>query len=202
MRFLLPVTVFITVAAHAAGLDTDIVEFQADRRDLSNSPAVSWSPGARGREDALLTAWENRLAALDYDSLDATARIDWHLLHTSLQERRDELLLQGTRFQEIQRLLAFSQPLLELTAALAGRQLAEPRKSAEILSRAGAGWTVPQRDLSPDSLAQMLGVILSDPADMARRAAAAHALAVPDATRKLADMVEALAQTSGRRDAS
>ena len=139
MRFILPVTAILTVISHAAGLDAVIGEFQADRRDLSNSPAVSWSSAARGREDALLSAWETRLTTLDYDSLDATARIDWHLLHTSLQERRDDLHLEDARFQEIQPLLAFSQPLLDLTAALAGRQLADPQKSAEVLARAVTG---------------------------------------------------------------
>ena len=70
--------------------------------------------------------------------------------------------------------------------------------NAEILSRAGAGWTIAQRDLSPESLAQMLIGIFSAPADLADRAAAAHALAVPDAAQKLADMVEDLAQFGGR----
>ena len=46
------------------------------------------------------------------------------------------------------------------------------------------------RDLSPDTLAQMLTEIFAAPADLAGRAAAAHALAMPDAAQKLADMVE------------
>jgi UDP-N-acetylglucosamine--N-acetylmuramyl-(pentapeptide) pyrophosphoryl-undecaprenol N-acetylglucosamine transferase len=70
--------------------------------------------------------------------------------------------------------------------------------NAEILSRAGAGWTVAQSSLSPESMAQMLIQILSAPADLAHRAQASHALAVPDAAQKLADMVEDLAQF-GRR---
>ena len=66
--------------------------------------------------------------------------------------------------------------------------------NAEILSEAGAAWLAPQRDLSPDSLAQMLTKIFANPADLADRAAAAHALAVPDAAGKLADMVDRLTQ--------
>lgn len=65
--------------------------------------------------------------------------------------------------------------------------------NAEILSRAGAGWTVAQRDLTPDMLAGMLNEILSAPGDLAKRAAAAHALAVPNAAERLADLVETLA---------
>jgi UDP-N-acetylglucosamine--N-acetylmuramyl-(pentapeptide) pyrophosphoryl-undecaprenol N-acetylglucosamine transferase len=64
--------------------------------------------------------------------------------------------------------------------------------NAEILSRAGAGWTVAQSQLSPESMAQMLTEILSAPADLAHRAQAAHRLAVPDAAQRLADMVEGL----------
>ncbi len=68
--------------------------------------------------------------------------------------------------------------------------------NAEILSRAGAGRTVAPRDLSADSLARMLGEIFAAPADLAARAANAHALAISGATQKLADMVERLDQRS------
>jgi UDP-N-acetylglucosamine--N-acetylmuramyl-(pentapeptide) pyrophosphoryl-undecaprenol N-acetylglucosamine transferase len=68
--------------------------------------------------------------------------------------------------------------------------------NAEILSRADAGWTVAQSHLTPDSLAQMLTRIFSSPDDLARRAAAAHALATPDAAEKLADMVDNLARAA------
>ncbi len=68
--------------------------------------------------------------------------------------------------------------------------------NAEILSRAGAGWMVAQRDLSADALARMLTENFSQPADLAARAAHAHALAVPGAAQKLADMVDGLADGS------
>ena len=65
--------------------------------------------------------------------------------------------------------------------------------NAEILSKAGAGWLAPQRDLTPDSLARMLTSAFSHPADLAARAVAAHALATPDAAARLADAVERIA---------
>lgn len=68
--------------------------------------------------------------------------------------------------------------------------------NAQILSRAGAGWIVAQSEMSADSLARMLIGIFAQPDDLAHRAAAAHALAVPDATEKLADMVDSLARNS------
>jgi UDP-N-acetylglucosamine--N-acetylmuramyl-(pentapeptide) pyrophosphoryl-undecaprenol N-acetylglucosamine transferase len=74
--------------------------------------------------------------------------------------------------------------------------------NAEILSKADAGWCVPQQTLTPDSLAQMLGQIFADPLDLAQRASRAHALAVPNAASKLADVVEDLAHSSVRREAA
>jgi UDP-N-acetylglucosamine--N-acetylmuramyl-(pentapeptide) pyrophosphoryl-undecaprenol N-acetylglucosamine transferase len=61
---------------------------------------------------------------------------------------------------------------------------------------AGAGWCVAQNDLTPQLLAQMLTAAFSAPADLARRAAAAHALAKPDAASRLADVVEKLARAA------
>ena len=65
--------------------------------------------------------------------------------------------------------------------------------NADILAQADAGWRVAQADLTPDSLAQMLMKIFAEPRDLARRAACAHALAVPQAAERLADVVERLA---------
>ncbi len=72
--------------------------------------------------------------------------------------------------------------------------------NAEILSRGNAGWTVRQRDLSPDSLARMLSQIFNDPIGLARRAANAQRLATPDAAVRLADVVEQLAAPSLRKE--
>ena len=51
-----------------------------------------------------------------------------------------------------------------------------------------------QAELTPDVLAQMLVRIFAEPRDLARRAACAHAIAVPQAAEKLADVVENLAE--------
>jgi UDP-N-acetylglucosamine--N-acetylmuramyl-(pentapeptide) pyrophosphoryl-undecaprenol N-acetylglucosamine transferase len=87
-------------------------------------------------------------------------------------------------------LMAIGRPaiLVPLPGALDDNQT----PNAEILSRAGAGWTVRQRDLTPDNLAQMLAAIFGDPIGLARRAASAQRLATPHAARNLADMVERL----------
>src|SRR5262249_54900015 len=87
-------------------------------------------------------------------------------------------------------LMAIGRPaiLVPLPGALDDNQT----PNADILAGADAGWRVKQSDLTPDSLAQMLAKIFADPAALARRAAAAHALAVPQAAEKLADVVDDL----------
>lgn len=87
-------------------------------------------------------------------------------------------------------LMAIGRPaiLVPLPGALDDNQT----PNAEILSRADAGWCVPQADLTPDSLAQMLMTIFADPLGLSARAAAAHALATPHAAERLADVVDNL----------
>ena len=97
-------------------------------------------------------------------------------------------------------LMAIGRPaiLVPLPGALDDNQT----PNAEILSKADAGWCVPQRLLTPDHLAQMLGGIFADPLGLARTAARAHALATPNAAGKLADVVDQLAFSSDRKEAA
>jgi UDP-N-acetylglucosamine--N-acetylmuramyl-(pentapeptide) pyrophosphoryl-undecaprenol N-acetylglucosamine transferase len=64
--------------------------------------------------------------------------------------------------------------------------------NADALVAAGGGWRVKQKELTPKKLAIMLEAAFANPADLARRAAAALTLGKPDATQRLADLVESL----------
>jgi UDP-N-acetylglucosamine--N-acetylmuramyl-(pentapeptide) pyrophosphoryl-undecaprenol N-acetylglucosamine transferase len=64
--------------------------------------------------------------------------------------------------------------------------------NATVMERAGAAWAVRQEKLDAIKLAQLLQDIFANPAELARRAAAAHALGRPDAALRLADLVETL----------
>lgn len=64
--------------------------------------------------------------------------------------------------------------------------------NADALVTAGSAWRVAQRDLTPKLLADLLSSAFNAPDDLARRAAAARTLARPDATARLADVVEKL----------
>ncbi|MGA7675227.1 MAG: undecaprenyldiphospho-muramoylpentapeptide beta-N-acetylglucosaminyltransferase [Rhizomicrobium sp.] len=64
--------------------------------------------------------------------------------------------------------------------------------NADALANVGGGWRVAQKDLTPQKLAGMIETAFADPAALAKCAAAALALAKPDATLRLADLVEKL----------
>jgi UDP-N-acetylglucosamine--N-acetylmuramyl-(pentapeptide) pyrophosphoryl-undecaprenol N-acetylglucosamine transferase len=91
-------------------------------------------------------------------------------------------------------LMAIGRPaiLVPLPGALDDNQ----SPNADLLAKAEAGWRVAQPDLSANMLAQMLIKIFADPSSLARRAALAHSMATPNAARKLADVVEQLAEAA------
>jgi UDP-N-acetylglucosamine--N-acetylmuramyl-(pentapeptide) pyrophosphoryl-undecaprenol N-acetylglucosamine transferase len=64
--------------------------------------------------------------------------------------------------------------------------------NADLFVQAGAGWHIAQSDLAPPLLAEILEKIFADSTSLAERATAARTLAIPDATRRLADVVESI----------
>jgi UDP-N-acetylglucosamine--N-acetylmuramyl-(pentapeptide) pyrophosphoryl-undecaprenol N-acetylglucosamine transferase len=124
---------------------------------------------------------------------NAEIKADLQSFFSDLPRRMAEshLVIARSGAGTVAELMAIGRPaiLVPLPGALDDNQT----PNADILARAEAGWRVAQADLTPDSLAQMLMKIFSDPRDLARRAACAHAIAVPQAAEKLADVVESLA---------
>jgi UDP-N-acetylglucosamine--N-acetylmuramyl-(pentapeptide) pyrophosphoryl-undecaprenol N-acetylglucosamine transferase len=64
--------------------------------------------------------------------------------------------------------------------------------NADALVAVGGGWRVKQKELTPAKLAAMLEAAFADPQGLAKRAAASLTLGKPDATQRLADLVEKL----------
>jgi UDP-N-acetylglucosamine--N-acetylmuramyl-(pentapeptide) pyrophosphoryl-undecaprenol N-acetylglucosamine transferase len=91
-------------------------------------------------------------------------------------------------------LMAIGRPaiLVPLPSAMDDHQ----SDNAALLSRADAGWAMPQKSLDAEALARILLPLLRNPAELAARAEAAHKLAIPHAAENLADMVEQLAKKS------
>ena len=63
-------------------------------------------------------------------------------------------------------------------------------QNAKLLADAGAAEVIGEDDLTVESLAEALGRLLGHPAALARMAAAARSVAVPDGAERLADVVE------------
>ncbi|MEP7240059.1 MAG: undecaprenyldiphospho-muramoylpentapeptide beta-N-acetylglucosaminyltransferase [Devosia sp.] len=69
----------------------------------------------------------------------------------------------------------------------------DQKNNAQVIEAAGGGWIAEQATLSPPSLATRLAGVFADPAALRAAAAAAKALAQPQAVEKLADLTESLA---------
>ncbi|HVV27610.1 MAG TPA: undecaprenyldiphospho-muramoylpentapeptide beta-N-acetylglucosaminyltransferase [Rhizomicrobium sp.] len=125
---------------------------------------------------------------------NAEIRADLATFFPDLPKRMAEthLVIARSGAGTVAELMAIGRPaiLVPLPGALDDNQT----PNADILARGGGGWRVAQRDLAPDTLAQMLMRIFADPLALARRAAAAHRLATPHAAEKLADVVDGLAR--------
>ncbi|MBS0295644.1 MAG: undecaprenyldiphospho-muramoylpentapeptide beta-N-acetylglucosaminyltransferase [Proteobacteria bacterium] len=65
--------------------------------------------------------------------------------------------------------------------------------NAKLLSDVGAAEVLPEDEVSVDALANLLQRLLSDPEGLARRAAAARGVGMPDGAERLADLVEKVA---------
>ncbi|HQT66763.1 MAG: undecaprenyldiphospho-muramoylpentapeptide beta-N-acetylglucosaminyltransferase [Rhodospirillales bacterium 20-60-12] len=64
------------------------------------------------------------------------------------------------------------------------------RANADALVAAGGGWRLDQAGLSAETLARQIEICLSDPEDLVQRAQAAQRFGRPDATEKLAALVQ------------
>ncbi|WP_240229892.1 undecaprenyldiphospho-muramoylpentapeptide beta-N-acetylglucosaminyltransferase [Devosia lacusdianchii] len=69
---------------------------------------------------------------------------------------------------------------------------ADQKNNALFFESAGAGWVAEQATLSPQSLGTRLTILLTDPATLAKAAAAARSLGQPRAVERLADIAEML----------
>jgi UDP-N-acetylglucosamine--N-acetylmuramyl-(pentapeptide) pyrophosphoryl-undecaprenol N-acetylglucosamine transferase len=90
---------------------------------------------------------------------------------------------------------AAGRPALLLPLAIAGAHQVE---NARLLAEAGAAHLLDPEGLDAEALAAALGELLADRATLRRMAAAARALARPDAVGRIADRVAVLAAGEGR----
>jgi UDP-N-acetylglucosamine--N-acetylmuramyl-(pentapeptide) pyrophosphoryl-undecaprenol N-acetylglucosamine transferase len=73
----------------------------------------------------------------------------------------------------------------------------EQRRNADTLAAAGAGWCVPEPELTPDALTERLAALFGSPTALPQAAAVAASMAKPQAAANLADLVERTLQGRG-----
>ena len=125
---------------------------------------------------------------------DAGITADTQTFFTDVPQRMSQAQLVITRSgaSTIADLSVIGRPsiLIPLAAAIRDEQTANARALVE----ADAAVLIQERDLTPDALTQQILSILSDPARAAAMAQAALTTGAPDATQRLVELVENLAQ--------
>ncbi len=71
--------------------------------------------------------------------------------------------------------------------------------NAKVLEKAGGAWPIRQVDFNSDRLAKEIIRFMENPGMLAEAAANAKRVAKPDAVKRLADLVESVAQNKGVR---
>jgi uncharacterized protein (DUF885 family) len=121
-------------AAGAVAAATDmralIAEYASDRQSVRDFYTIDRSPARLTREEFLDAGWAARLDAIDFENLDADARIDWLLLRNLLRhaDRRRHATLE--RLEETAPLLPFATGIIALEEARWRLAPVEPEAAA------------------------------------------------------------------------
>ncbi len=101
-----------------------------------------------------------------------------------------DLVIARAGASSVSEIAALAKPsiLIPLAIAMDDHQT----RNAQTLAGAGAADVIFEEELTPQKLAALIAARLGDPDDLARRGAAARALAKPDAAGTLADLIEDL----------
>jgi uncharacterized protein (DUF885 family) len=151
--------------------------FEADERGIGSFYDLPWSEARWQRLEKLYADWRARLAAIDFDKLDASGRVDWLLLRNELESSLAAVARDRKRLAEMDSLLKFRGAILELEQArtrkdpldsrTAGAKVAEIAKLAkEAKKQCGAG-------LQPATSGTTTGQVTNLPHTVALRAAGA-----------------------------
>ncbi len=115
----------------------DVVSrFTSDREALSRRFDAPHSPGRRGALRALTQAWQDRIAAIDFEPLSAEGRIDWILLSRRLRHDLRLLGREDRRLAESAPIAPFQEKLLLLMDARRRLVTVDPKATASTLAEA------------------------------------------------------------------
>jgi UDP-N-acetylglucosamine--N-acetylmuramyl-(pentapeptide) pyrophosphoryl-undecaprenol N-acetylglucosamine transferase len=163
-------------------------------------PALTLVPGAiRERLFVVQQCRQEDLARVEAAYAATGVRAHLATFFTNLPEEmaRAHLIIARSGASTVAELAVMGRPalLVPLPHAIDGDQL----HNALRLAQAGGAWCKPQKDLTPEALAETIADLLASPDALMQAAAAAKALGRPDAVSRLADLVEELI---GRRSRS
>jgi len=117
----------------------DIVErFSDDRMALSRRYDAAFSPTRRAVFRDFYSAWQTRLAALDFDKLSLDARIDYILLRNRIGYELDQLKREEKIVEETQPLLPFAPTIIDLQEARRRMETINPEAAGTALAKIAA----------------------------------------------------------------
>lgn len=111
-----------------------IERFQQDRDSLRHVWLEEGDESAVRRWKQFLSDWQERLAAVRFDGLDADGRIDWVLFHEQLGYERRELKRRQERVTELAELLPFDAAITGLEQDLRRMQWVKGEEAAETVN--------------------------------------------------------------------
>jgi len=107
-----------------------IAEYASDSASVRDFYTIDRSPTRLDREDALDAAWLARLDALDFESLDPAARIDWLLLRNELRHADRQRAATRGKLEETAPLLSFADEIAALEEARWRLEPVDPEAAA------------------------------------------------------------------------
>jgi UDP-N-acetylglucosamine--N-acetylmuramyl-(pentapeptide) pyrophosphoryl-undecaprenol N-acetylglucosamine transferase len=148
----------------------------------------------RARIEITQQAREEQVSAVRarYAALGVKADIEPFFRDMGAKLARTHLVIARAGASTVTELQAAGRPSILIPLAIAADD--HQTANAEALTGIGAADAIPEYDFNPGTLAALLAKRLSDPHDLAVRAAAAGASAKIDATARLADLAEKLAR--------
>lgn len=123
-----------------------------------------------------------------YAKLGITARVEPFLNDVPELLRTAHLVIGRAGGSSVAELTVAGRPSILVPLPIAASD--EQTANARAITQVGAGWIVRQPDFTPTALATQLAELLTTPDELARAAAAAASLAMPDAATRLTDCVE------------
>jgi len=107
-----------------------IREFEADDGGVSSFFDLPRSAVRFDRQEKLYKTWQARLAAVDFDALDQSGRVDYLLLRNALQQSLAEIARDRKRVAEMEHLLTFRSIVHELEQSRWRGEPANPQAAA------------------------------------------------------------------------